>query len=326
MTSENVRIHYGDLVLAGTLHSPAKGSVQPIPALVMLQGSGPEDRESSGYFAPIRAAFLTAGLAVLSWDRPGVGESDGSWTDQTFFDRAREAEAGLQFLRARADIDARRTGIWGHSQGGWIGPLVASRDPELSFLIVNSGPGVNAHEQDLYGIEHRLRVQGASEHEIDDALVFMHAIHEAAQAGVSFEQVSVRSLKPAEGTAGGTYFGDISPELWRFLSLNAQQMFEPVDALSHISCPTLALFGEHDDLVPVARSVAIFERAFARPDAPPLTIRVFPRANHRIGVGDGVAFATGYLETMTEWLHARLPEQLHEQLHERNAPETRTRS
>ena len=319
VTSENVRIHYGDLVLAGTLHSPAKGSLQPIPALVMLQGSGPEDRESSGYFAPIRAAFLAAGLAVLSWDRPGVGESDGSWTDQTFFDRACEAEAALRFLRSRADIDARRTGIWGHSQGGWIGPLVASRDPEVSFLIVNSGPGVNAHVQDLYGIEHRLRVQGASEHEIDDALVFMHAIHEAAQAGVSLEQVSVTTLKPAEGTPGGSYFGEISSEIWRFLCLNSQQMFEPVDALSQISCPTLALFGEHDDLVPVVQSGTIFERAFARPDAPPLTIHVFPEADHRIGVGDDGVFAAGYLETMTDWLH----EQLGEQLPERTASETR---
>ncbi len=311
MTSEDVRIPYGDLVLAGTLHRPATESSEPLPALVMLQGSGPEDRESWGYFAPIRAAFLAAGLAVLSWDRPGVGESGGSWTDQTFFDRADEAESALRFLRARVDIDATRTGIWGHSQGGWIGPLVASRDSEVAFLIVNSGPGVNVHAQNLYGIEHRLREQGANDHEIDDALTFMDLINEAAKAGVSFVEVNETTLQPAEGTPSGTYFGVISPELWRFLCLNSQHMFEPFDALSRISCPTLALFGEKDDLVPVAQSVEIFDRAFARPDAPPLTIRVFPTADHRIGVGDDGAFAGGYLEMMSDWLREQIRSETH---------------
>ncbi len=302
MTTENVRIPFGDIVLAGTLHRPVTASDGPIPALVMLQGSGPSDRESWGYFPPIRDAFLGCGVVVLSWDKPGIGESTGNWTEQTFFDRAGEAAAALRFLRTQPGIEPQRTGIWGHSQGGWIGPQVASRDSDLSFLIVNSGPGVNVHAQDLYGIEHTLRKNHASEVEIREALAFMEAMHDAAIAGMSFPEVNAALLRPAEGTAGGTYFGEISPELWRFLCLNAQKLFEPVDALEKISCPTLALFGEEDPLVPVATSIDIFEAAFARPGAPSLTVCVFPGADHRIGAGIAGEFAPGYLETMSEWL------------------------
>lgn len=302
VTSENVRIPFGEIVLAGTLHRPMKEHESPVPALVMLQGSGADDRESWGYFPPIREAFLQCGIAVLSWDKPGIGESTGDWTEQTFFDRGDEAAAALRFLRAQPGIDPRRTGIWGHSQGGWIGPLVASRDPELAFLIVNSVPGVNAHVQDLYGMEHTLRRNRVTDDEIQAAVAFMEAIHDAARAGMPFDEVNGSILQPAQGTPGGTYFGEISPQLWRFLCLNANPLFEPIDALTRITCPVLAIFGEEDDLVPVAPSVEIFEAAFKRSDAPSLTIRVFPGADHRIRVGSAGAFAPGYLETMTGWL------------------------
>ena len=302
VTLEDVRIPFGDIILGGTLHRLVKENGRPTPAMVMLQGSGADDRESWGYFPPIREAFLECGIAVLSWDKPGIGESTGEWTEQTFFDRADEAAAALRFLRVQAGIDPQRTGIWGHSQGGWIGPLVASRDPDLAFLIVNSGPGVDAHVQDLYGMEHTLRREEVNEGEIREAVAFMEAIHDAARAGVPFAEIDASTLHPAQGSPGGSYFGEISPELWRFLCVNANPLFEPVDALTRITCPVLAIFGEEDDLVPVAQSVEIFEKAFARPDAPSLTTRIFSGADHRIRVGNAGAFAPRYLETMRDWL------------------------
>lgn len=305
-SAHDVTIPFGNIALDGTLHLPdAPG---PHPALAMLAGSGPDDRDAWGYFPPIRDAFLGAGLAVLSWDKPGVGTSTGDWQEQTFFDRADEALAALSWLRERADIDAGRVGVWGHSQGGWIAQIVAARDPSLAFAIINSGPGVDAIVQDLYGVEHTLRQSGAGDAEVAEAIAYMERIHAAAVAGMPHATFVTEVMEPARGTPGFEYFGEVDPGLWGFLIRNLTQPYDPSDALERISCPVLAIFGERDSLVPVDDSVRIFQDALDKAGNEDITIRVFPEADHRIRAGDPNGFADGYLETMADWLRARVRE------------------
>ncbi|MGA7669937.1 MAG: alpha/beta fold hydrolase [Nitrolancea sp.] len=301
--SEKVRFSSQGLVLSGTLHWPT--GMGPHPALLMLQGSGAEDRDSGGYFPPIRNHFIENGLAVFSWDKPGIGGSEGDWRQRTLFDRSDEALDALAWLREQQGVDPERVGVWGHSQGGWVGPLVASRSRDVAFLVVNSGPGVTLEAQDLYGMEHILRRDGVPQAEIEQALGWMRALHDAARAGTPFEQVNADLFKPNRGTAAETYFGQISPEDWPFFVLNFERPYDPVAALEQITCPMLALFGEFDPLVPVEESARIFEEAARAADNHDLTIHIFPGADHRIRVGDALHFASGYLETMSDWLRRR---------------------
>lgn len=302
-STETVHIPFGDVTLAGTFYIPEGPG--PHPALIMLQGSGPEDRDSGGYFPPIRNAFLAAGLAVLSWDKPGVGESTGDWHRQTFFDRSDEARSALAWLRQRDDVEPYRTGIWGHSQGGWVGPISAARDRLVAFLIINSGPGVDVLEQDLFGVEHILREDGAGEAEVQQALAYMEHIHDAAIRGMSHEEFVERVMEPARGTPGFAYFGEVDKGLWTFLVLNMQRVYDPVSSLERISCPVLAIFGEQDSLVPVPKSVRILEEALAKAGNDDVTIQMFPGADHRIRTGAPPELAEGYLDTMSAWLRER---------------------
>lgn len=300
--SEPARFEVSGASLAGTLHLP--GGQGPFPAMVMLHGSGAADRESGGFFPPIRAAFLDAGVGVLSWDKPGVGESSGDWRARTLFDRADEALAAIAWLRGQPGVDSGRVGVWGHSQGGWVGPLTASQsDP--AFLVINSGPGIGVDAQDLYGVEHTLRAAGGSDVEVAEARAFTRAVHEAARRGYPFEDVAERLLRPAEGTPAGDYFAVDGPEFWGFLVVNAQRPYDPVAALEQVRSPVLANFGELDRLVPVAESVRIFEEALAKAGNADVTIRVYPGADHRIRVGEPPAFAEGYLPEMAAWVAAR---------------------
>jgi dipeptidyl aminopeptidase/acylaminoacyl peptidase len=304
--SEEVRLSSRDFVLAGTLHRPTGSG--PHPALVMLQGSGATDRDSGGYFPPIRNHFIENGLAVFSWDKPGIGGSTGDWRRQTLFDRGDEALDALEWLREQPGIDAGRVGVWGHSQGGWIGPMVASRSNDVAFLVVNSGPGITPEAQDLYGVEHTLRLNGVSQPEIDQALDWMRALHDAARDGMSYEELSATLLEPARGTAAMSYFDEIGPGDWPFFVLNFQRPYDPVRALEQIRCPMLAIFGELDPLVPAEESARIFEEAAKRAGNRDVTIHIFPGADHRIRVGSPLRFAPDYLETMSGWLlqHAGL--------------------
>lgn len=303
-TTEDLRIPFGDIELAGTLHLP--DGAGPYPAIVMLQGSGPDDRESWGYFPPIRDRFLDTGLAVLSWDKPGIGGSTGDWRQQTFYDRADEAMASLDWLRQQDSIDATRTGAWGHSQGGWIVQIVAANDRELAFAIINSGPGVNVVEQDLFGVEHTLRERGASDDDVRRAIEYMTRLHDAARQAMPYQRLLDEVMEPARNTPGYDYFGDADEGLWTFLVMNLNRPYEPVTALERIACPVLAIFGERDPLVPIAPSVRIHEEALSKAGNRDVTIEVFPGADHRISVGEPPRFADGYLDTMAGWLRERM--------------------
>lgn len=296
----DVRIPFGEITLAATLHTP--DGPGPHPATVMIAGSGPDDRDSGGFFPPIRDGILDAGVAVLSWDKPGVGSSTGEWMAQSFADRADEAVAALAWLRTHEGIDAGRVGAWGHSQGGWVTQMIAAQDPELAFAVMNSGPGVNVLTQDLYGVEHVLRQRGASDTDVARAIDYMHAIHAAAQAALPHRTFATEVMEPARGTAGFAYFGEIGPELWGFLVRNLGDPFDPAAALERITCPVLALFGERDPLVPVDESVRVYREALARAGNPDVTIRVFAGADHVISIGDPPGLAAGYRELLGEWL------------------------
>jgi pimeloyl-ACP methyl ester carboxylesterase len=299
---EAMTFTHGANTLAGTLHLPAgEQPPQGWPTLVMIAGSGPSDRDSGGWFVPIRQSFLDRGIAVLSWDKPGCGASGGNWTRQTFSDRAEEARAALAWLRRHPAIDGARTGVWGHSQGGWIGPIVAARDPVLAALIVNSGPAVDVHQQDLYGVEHVLLQQGVTQEAIDLALAATRRLHGAASAGLSFSQLE--RLLPEVHQPNGplAYFGRIDAQNWTFFCLNANPLHDPMTVLPRIACPTLVIFGAIDPLVPVVESDRLFREAFAHPDSPPLTIRIYPGAGHRLETDGPGTFAAGYLDDLGAW-------------------------
>ncbi|MGI8855268.1 MAG: alpha/beta hydrolase family protein, partial [Thermomicrobiales bacterium] len=149
-----ITVAWGGVRLAGTLHLPT--SLPPHPAVLMMQGSGPADRDSGGYFPPIRDAFLSRGIAVYSFDKPGIGGSSGDWRRYGLADRTEQALAAITLLREQEGIDPRRVGIWGHSQGGWLVQMLAARLSDLAFAIANSGPAIGVEQQDRYGCEHTM--------------------------------------------------------------------------------------------------------------------------------------------------------------------------
>ena len=80
----------------------------------------------------------------MRYDDRGVGASTGDFSAATTADFSRDAEAALDYLRTRPkDIDPRRIGFIGHSEGGLIAPLVAVRRPDdVGFIVLLSAPGV----------------------------------------------------------------------------------------------------------------------------------------------------------------------------------------
>jgi uncharacterized protein len=163
-----VRFRSGSAVLSGTLTLPSgKGRH---PAVAFVHGSGPTER---AYLPDLQALLVRDGVAVLAYDKRGIGQSGGDYpgespTADAIDILARDAMAAARFLRSQPEIDPARVGLAGHSQAGWIMPLAGSREPAIHFLVVFSGPAVTADENDLY---QDLTGQGEHPAELTDAAI-----------------------------------------------------------------------------------------------------------------------------------------------------------
>jgi hypothetical protein len=146
----DVRFRSGDATLTGTLLVPPGAG--PHAGVAWVTGSGPTTR---AYLPDLVALLLRDGVAVLAYDKRGIGESTGGYPGESptavaIDVLARDAAAAVRFLAKQPGVDPARVGLAGHSQAGWIVPLAASRERAVRFAVVFSGPTVSADENDLY--------------------------------------------------------------------------------------------------------------------------------------------------------------------------------
>ena len=129
------------------------------PVVITISGSGPQERDSRigtvpGYefFRQIADTLGRRGIAVLRFDDRGVGESGGreSAVKSTSADFADDVRSIVAWLRARADVDATRIALAGHSEGGLIAPIVAASDPRLKAVALLAGPAYDGRQVLMY--------------------------------------------------------------------------------------------------------------------------------------------------------------------------------
>ena len=153
---EEVTYSNGDVTLAATITTP-KGP-GPFPGAVLITGSGAQDRDETllGHkpFLVLADHLTRNGIAVLRADDRGVGGSTGDPMVATSEDYATDALASLEFLRSRSNVAKARVGLIGHSEGGMIAPMVASRSDAPAFAVLLAGTGVSGAE--ILSLQQRL--------------------------------------------------------------------------------------------------------------------------------------------------------------------------
>lgn len=309
-----------NIAMAGTLTvPPGKG---PFPAVVLVHGSGPIDRDETIFhhkqFLVLADHLTRQGIAVLRYDKRGIGKSGGVYKDATTIDFASDAEAAVRFLRTRPDIDSRHIGIVGHSEGGLIAPLVAAKDPGVAFVVLLAAPGVRGATLMVEQLARNARDGGLTAVQVAQQRVFHQALFStiAAAPDVALAKEHARKVVddaarngtlPA-GASQSTAAPFTTPWFHTFLRL------EPAPALQALRQPVLALNGALDFQVPAAMDLAAIRSALK--DNPRAVITEMPRLNHLFqtattGGGDEYAiieetFAPVALDTISDWIRTKV--------------------
>jgi pimeloyl-ACP methyl ester carboxylesterase len=308
---EEVQFSNGTIRLAGTLRRPQRGSKHP--AVILVHGSGPEGRD---HVLPLARFLVRRGVAVLGYDKRGVGRSTGDWTTASFEDLASDAVAAFEFLRTRTDIDAKQIGLLGISQAGWIMPIAAVREPGLAFLISVSGSAIVPADTSLDEVRNEMTASGMRAEGIELVLGLMRAQYRYAQSGDGWDDY-IAARQRAAARLGGTpppnFPASRDDPLWQ--TMRAFYFYDPGPTLRRLRTPTLAIFGELDNNILADKNKAAWDAALKAAGNKDYTLLILPKANHsqwaaKVGNNAEMASLNGfvpeYMPTIVDWLAKRM--------------------
>lgn len=302
----DVHFQNGEVTLAGTLFVPL--SEGPHPAIVLVHGSGAVTRD---YYGPIAYHFVRNGIAVLAYDKRGVGGSGGNWLESDFHDLAKDALAGLQLLKKQKEIDSRKIGMWGISQGGWVAPLAASLSADVAFLVIVSAPAVTPAEQQLQFVEAESRLQNAPEEKIQEIVQQTRSQFDTLRLEETRMELEteVTKLKEQRNTELLSMSGLENPLFLLFYRKIFD--YDPIAVLEKTTCPVLLIYGDLDATVPLKGNRDRMESAIKKRGNTNYKTLIFERGNHALlesTTGSNSEFpylkrfVPGFFDAVTQWI------------------------
>lgn len=252
--------------LAGTLTLPSKDGKYPV--VVMITGSGAQNRNEEVFghkpFLVIADYLTRNGIGVLRYDDRGTAKSTGNFKTATTYDFSKDAEAAINYLRTRKDVNKRQIGLIGHSEGGIIAPMVAQKDKNIAFIVLLAGTGVAGDKLLLSQAKAIGKASGMSEEALDKAAEINKSAYELVKKTNDQDK-----LKEELKNHLGTEIKDenqltmaidqlTSPWFEYFLKYN------PAPALEKIKIPVLALNGSKDLQVPAQENLPAIKSALER--------------------------------------------------------------
>ena len=282
------------ITLAGTFTEPhGKG---PFPAVLLITGSGPQDRDEAVMthkpFLVLSDYLTRQGIAVLRVDDRGVGKSTGTYRGSTTDDFVDDAMAGVAYLKTRKDVDSKHIGLVGHSEGGIIAPIVATRSKDIAFIVLLAGTGVPLDEVLMRQTSLIIKANGGT----DDMVKFNEAASRRMFAVVRAETDSLladqklhavadslvgeasRVLPEHAGEARANIEGSIAmlnSPWFRYLLA-----YDPAATLRRVKVPVLALDGSLDLQVDPKQNLPVIEKALKAGGNRDVTCTELPGLNH----------------------------------------------
>ena len=302
--------------LAGMLTIPAGPG--PFPAVVLLSDAGPQDRDGTmGDFAPLGllADFLTRrGVAVLRFDDRGVGKSGGV-PAVTTADMVSDAQAGMNYLRTRPEIDLAHLGLVGHGEGGNVALLAAAQPLPPAFVVALAAYGLPGRDIVVQQQATTLRTLGTETPQIEAATKRQQAMLEIirqttdnAQAQAIVANMLKQNNAAIDNVTAQSSAAEMTSGRYRYFLA-----FNPIEKLTAVNCPVLLLNGTSDLTINADANLGALKNGLARNKS--LTVKKLQGVNHlfqsdptKWPVMNGQPqpnFSPEAQETIREWIMAQ---------------------
>ena len=291
ITFENKKV---GINLAGTLTLPNKEGVFPV--VILISGSGPQNRDEEllGH-KPflVLSDFLTKnGIAVLRYDDRGIAMSKGDFKTATSADFATDVESAIAYLKTRKEINKNKIGLIGHSEGGLIAPMVASKSKDVAFIVLLAGTGIQGDSLLLLQKKLIEEASGVSKEDIQKGQSSNRKVFDIVNKSISLEQLNSdltiyfkQILKDNPNTQKPAEMSDDD-----FVKLQVKQIaspwmqyfikYNPATALEKVKCPVLAINGEKDLQVPPKENLEAINKALTKGGNKRVTTKELPNLNH----------------------------------------------
>jgi pimeloyl-ACP methyl ester carboxylesterase len=300
---------------------------------LLITGSGAQDRDETiaGHkpFLVLADHLTRKGIAVLRVDDRGVGGSSGVLTDAGIEEQADDVLAGVAYLKSRKDVTTDRIGLIGHSEGGMVAPLAASRSKDVAFIVLLAAPGVTGEEvliqqfldiarsdpkvsaDDLAKAHDRQRRGFAILKEGPDAQTIRNRMLQLETEELAkLSEAKRKEYEASKAQATVQLELSLTPWFRSFVSYN------PHPALTKVAVPVLALNGDKDVQVAAKGNLDAIAKAVREGGNKDVTVKALTGLNHLFQHSQTGAiaeygqieetFAPQALEEISAWLLARV--------------------
>ena len=264
---QQVNIPSNGFSLAGTVSKPATSVAARLPAVVLVGGSGPTDRDSFVFGIPILGqiadALADAGYLVVRYDKRGIGQSGGRAESASLADYADDVRAAVKVLADRKDVDPKRIAVIGHSEGGLVALIAAARDKKIAAVGLIATPGITGADVVLAQQKRILDRSKMTPEEKQAKVDEQKRIHEAVITGKGLELLPPNVRRTVD-----------NPEFQGIL------MSDPAKLVPPVRQPLLIVQGGLDTQVEPQNADMLERLARKRKNSPAVEVVRVPAINH----------------------------------------------
>lgn len=281
-----------DITLSGTLTLPKSQS--DFPVVVLISGSSPHNRneEIAGHkpFLVIADYLTRNGIGVLRYDDRGVGQSGGKYEIAAYDDRTSDVESAIAYLKTRKEVNSKKIGLIGHSEGGLIAAMVAEKSKDVHFIILMAAPGLTGYDMVLLQTEISNKTAGTNEAEIQKEVALLRCIFDIAinsdnlneSKSTLTDSLLNQIKKYPEQFPKGLKAEDLNQMVETFTASWFQRILKsnPDASLRNVECPVLAINGGKDMQILPKENLNAIRNALVKAGNEKVKIMELPNLNH----------------------------------------------